>query len=205
MNHDIYVFGSTCRGEVTPTSDVDILVIPFAQKRSQYPKDWSVYSPELIDEYFKKGRLFAWHLHLEAKCVYFSGDQPFLTSVGPPAPYSNIAGDIDALEVLLNEALDELGAGTANVVYELGIAHTAIRDIAMCASWAMLERPCFSTEVPYRLPIECPLQRITYDQITLARHSSTRGAELDFDPTHAVRAIVEAPLSRWVNSLREEI
>lgn len=205
MNHDIYVFESTCRGEATPTSDVDILVVPFWQKQSEYPHEWSVYSPGVIEEYFKKGRLFAWHLHLEAKCVYCSGDQPFLTDLGPPAPYSTIAADIDDLEALLKVALSELAAGTSNVVYELGIAHTAIRDIAMCASWAMLEKPCFSADAPYRLPVECPLERSIYTQIMLARHSSTRGVKIDFDPTYALRTVADAPLAQWINSLREAI
>nr|WP_299245450.1 nucleotidyltransferase domain-containing protein [uncultured Halomonas sp.] len=205
MNHDIYVFGSICRGETTPTSDVDILVVPFAKNWAQYPHDWSVYSPEVIEEYFKKGRLFAWHLHLEAKCVHCYGDQPFLASVGPPAPYSTIADDINDLEALLKESLKELTAGTSNVVYELGIAHTAIRDIAMCASWAMLAQPCFSADSPYRLPIECPLEYSIYRQIMLARHSSTRGVKFDFDPSYAVRAVTETPLAKWVNSLREAI
>lgn len=205
MSHDIYVFGSTCRGEVTPTSDVDVLVVPFSRNRSQYPHEWSVYTPEVIKEYFNKGRLFAWHLYLEAKCVHCYGDQPFLSSLGPPAPYSTITDDIDDLEVLLKESLNELTNGTSNVVYELGIAHTAIRDIAMCASWAMLEQPCFSADAPYRLPVECPLEYSIYSLIMLARHSSTRGIKIDFDPTYAVRAITEAPLTKWVDSLREAI
>lgn len=205
MNHDIYVFGSICRGEATPTSDVDILVIPFADNRSNYPHEWSVYTPEVIEEYFHKGRLFAWHLYLEAKCVHCYGDQPFVGSLGPPAPYSAIADDIDDLEALLKESLSELKAGTRNVVYELGIVHTAIRDIAMCASWAILEQPCFSADAPYRLPIECPLEPSIYRQMMLARHSSTRGVTIDFDPTDAVRSIAEAPLANWIDSLREAI
>lgn len=205
MNHDIYIFGSTCRGEVTPTSDVDILVVPFSKDRSQYPCEWSVYSPEVLEEYYRKGRLFAWHLHLEAKCVHSFGDQPFLSSLGSPAAYSTIADDIDDLEVLLKESLHELTAGTSNVVFELGIAHTAIRDIAMCASWALLEQPCFSAEAPYRLPVECPLEHSIYRQIMLARHSSTRGVTIDFDPTYAARAVAETSFAKWVDSLREAI
>lgn len=205
MNHDIYIFGSTCRGEATPTSDVDILVVPFSKDRSQYPREWSVYSPEVLEEYYKKGRLFAWHLHLEAKCVHSCGDQPFLSRLGSPAPYSTIADDIYDLEVLLKESLYELTAETRNMVFELGIAHTAIRDIAMCASWALLEQPCFSTEAPYRLPVKCPLEQSIYRQIMLARHSSTRGVTIDFDPIYAARAVAKTSFAKWVDSLREAI
>lgn len=205
MSHEIYVFGSICRGESTPTSDVDVLVIPFEAERAQFPSGWSVYSQTLITEYFKNGRLFAWHLHLEAKCVFSPNVEPFLSRLGPPAPYSTLAHDIDDLEALLKEALNELAAGTRNVIFELGIAYTAIRDLAMSASWSLLGSPCFAADAPFRLPIEPPLSRTVYHQAMLARHASTRGTQLNFDPTNTASAMIQAPLESWVKSLREAI
>ncbi|MCO5095664.1 MAG: nucleotidyltransferase domain-containing protein [Xanthomonadaceae bacterium] len=205
MSHEIYVFGSICRGESTPTSDVDVLVVPLEVDSSQFPQNWSVYSPELLSEYFKAGRLFAWHLHLEAKCVFSLRSEPFLASLGPPAPYSTIVEDTDDLEVLLNEALNELAAGTQNVIYELGIAYTAIRDLAMSASWSLLARPCFSADAPYRLPVDPPLPRDIYHQAMVARHASTRGSQLTFDPTSTAQIVTKAPLENWVATLREAI
>jgi hypothetical protein len=205
MNYEIYVFGSICRGESTKTSDVDVLVVSSRREKSRFPIDWSVYSPELISEYFTKGRLFAWHLHLEAKCVFCPREEPFLTKLGRPAPYSTIATDIDELEGLLKVALNELVDGTNNVIYELGIAYTAIRDIAMSASWSLLKVPCFSADAPFCLPIASPLPYPVYQQAKLARHASSRGAKLDFDHTNTVNAITNAPLERWVSSLRESI
>lgn len=205
MNHEIYVFGSLCRGDSTPTSDVDVLVVPFEVESPQFPYGWSVYSPELLSEYFKNGRLFAWHLHLEAKCVFSPRGVPFLASLGPPAPYSTTFDDIDDLERLLNEALNELTTGTKNIIYELGIAYTAIRDLAMSASWSLLESPCFAADAPYRLPIAPPLPRATYHEAMLARHASTRGTQLNFNPTDTASAVTEASLEGWVASLREAI
>lgn len=205
MSHEIYVFGSLCRGDSTRTSDVDVLAVPFEVDASRFPRDWSVYSPELLTEYFKNGRLFAWHLHLEAKCLFSPRAVPFLTNLGPPARYSTIVNDIDDLEELLKEALNELAAGTNNVIYELGIAYTAIRDLAMSASWSLLDSPCFAADAPFRLPIAPPLPRAAYHQAMLARHASTRGAELSFDPTNTASAIINASLERWVASLREAI
>ena len=203
MSHEIYVFGSICRGESTPTSDVDVLVLPFATDRSQFPDGWSVYSPELITEYYKKGRLFAWHLHLEAKCIFSPKELPFLNSLGAPAPYSTMSADIDELESLLRDALKELSNGTRNVIYELGITYTALRDLAMSASWALLDRPCFSCDAPYQLPVRFPLRLSTYNQAMLARHSSTRGTELNFDLSQAVADITQAQFGQWLESLRE--
>lgn len=205
MSHEIYVFGSLCRGDSTPTSDVDVLVVPFDVDSSQFPRDWSVYSPELLSEYFKNGRLFAWHLHLEAKCVFSPRTVPFLTSLGPPARYSTIADDIDDLAGLLKEALNELAAGTRSIIYELGIAYTAIRDLAMSASWSLLETPCFAADAPFRLPIPPPLPRSAYHQAMMARHASTRGLELNFDPAITASTIAKAPLESWIESLREAI
>lgn len=205
MSHEIYIFGSVCRGDSKPTSDVDVLVVPFEVDSSQFPSEWSVYSPELLSEYFKNGRLFAWHLHLEARCVFSPHEEPFLKSLGRPAPYSTIADDIDDLAELLKEALNELDAGTNNVIYELGIVYTAIRDLAMSASWSLLDNPCFAADAPFRLPITSPLPRSVYDQTMMARHASTRGTVLNFDPENTARAIVKAPLESWVASLREAI
>lgn len=205
MSHEIYVFGSICRGESTPTSDVDVLVVPFEVDSSQFPHSWSVYSPGLLAEYFKAGRLFAWHLHLEAKCIYSSRSESFLSKLGPPAPYSTIVDDIDDLDVLLNDALTELAAGTENVIYELGIVYTAIRDLAMSVSWSLLGNPCFSAYAPYCLPFSPPLPRDVYHQTMLARHASTRGSQVSFDPTITAKIVTNAPLENWVVSLREAI
>ncbi|MCA4698436.1 nucleotidyltransferase domain-containing protein [Aeromonas hydrophila] len=205
MSHEIYLFGSICRGESTPTSDVDVLVVPFEVDSSRFPQSWSVYSPELLAEYFKAGRLFAWHLHLEAKCVYSSRSESFLATLGPPAPYSTIVDDIDDLDALLNEALTELASGTENVIYELGIVYTAIRDLAMSVSWSLLGSPCFSADAPYRLPLAQPLPRDVYHQTMVARHASTRGSQVNFDPSITAKIVTNASLENWVASLREAI
>ena len=205
MKHEIYVFGSLCRGDFTPTSDVDVLVVPFGRNKSEFPREWSIYSPELLAEYFRKGRLFAWHLHLEAKCVFSPHEVEFLKQLGRPAPYSTITDDIDDLAILLLESLNELATGTKNVIYELGIAYTAIRDLAMSASWSLLDTPCFAADAPFRLPLASPLSRSTFDQIRLARHASTRGAMLNFEPTKTARTVIEAPIERWIHSLSQAI
>ncbi|MHB1494018.1 MAG: nucleotidyltransferase family protein [Acidithiobacillus sp.] len=203
MNYELYVFGSVARGEVSPTSDIDILVLPFTSDRSLFPTDWSIYSPELVREYFRKGRLFAWHLHLEARCIFTPNETSFLDALGAPAPYSTMAQDIDELEELLREAIDEIKSGTNSLVYELGIAYTAIRDIAMSASWALLGAPCFSRRAPYELPVPCPLPFMTYEDAMLARHSSTRGVEISIDLERTAQEVVRAPWRQWVESLRE--
>lgn len=203
--HDLYIFGSVVRGEVSRTSDVDVLVIPMDNEPSEYPNTWSVYSPALIESYFVSGRLFAWHLHLEAKCIYSANSTPYLCSLGAPAPYSSAGKDIDELEGLLLDCLREIQNQTINVIYELGVAYTAIRDIAMAASWALLERPCFSRDAPFLLPKPCPLSPHAYRGAMLARHSSTRGGDHDIEIEYVARELMAAPILSWVRDIRSAV
>lgn len=58
--HDLYIFGSVARGEMSPTSDIDVLVIPLGNEPSQYPNAWSVYVLEFgflaLFQAFKRSR-----------------------------------------------------------------------------------------------------------------------------------------------------
>lgn len=205
MIHDLYIFGSAVRGEVSSTSDIDVLVVPLNNTRPAYPATWSVYSPETIQSYFKSGRLFAWHLHLEAKCIYSANPTPYLSSLGEPAPYLSAGKDIDDLEGMLRESLGEIERGTTNLVYELGIAYTAIRDIAMAASWALLGKPCFSRDAPFHLPCQCPISQKTYTGTMLARHSSTRGSDYNIPTEDIAKELLEARILSWVRDIRNSV
>jgi len=205
MSHEIYIFGSSVRGEVSPTSDIDVLVIPIAGARTDYPASWSVYSPEVIKDYFQAGRLFAWHLHLEAQRIFPLEGTSFLTQLGKPAPYSSARSDIADLEHILKDSLLEIRAGSNNLIYELGISYTAIRDIAMAASWMLLEKPSFSRYIPYALPVVCPLPIDAYCGAMLARHQTTRGATYPFDLEAVTNQLITAPILNWVDNLKDVI
>lgn len=205
MIHDLYIFGSAVRGEVSSSSDIDVLVIPLGDNQGEYPSDWSIYSPEIIQSYFQAGRLFAWHLHLEAKCIHSANPVPYLSALGSPAPYSSIENDIDDLEGLLRESLLQIQRQTSSLIYELGISYTAIRDIAMASSWALMERPCFSRNAPYLLPRPCPLPLDMYKGAMLARHSSTRGSDYEIDSERVAKALLAAPIFPWISDIRKAL
>jgi len=206
MSHDIYIFGSVVRGEVEITSDVDILVVPFEEEqRERFPKEWSVYSTKIINEYFSCGRLFAWHLFLESKCIHSHNGTPYLETLGEPSSYLTALRDIDELEELLRQSLAEIRSGTNSLIYELGITYTAIRDIAMSASWALMKRPCFSRNAPFMLPLPCPLSSAAYNGSMLARHSSTRGVDPVIDTIKISQELLRAPIIPWIQSLRKAI
>jgi hypothetical protein len=202
MNYEIYAFGSITRGEISPSSDVDILVIDSDGNNSRFPGDWSVYSRKTIEMYYRTGRLFAWHLHLEAVRIYPKTGTSFLSKLGAPSPYASASDDISDLRLLLEGSISELQSGTPNQVYELGLVYTAIRDIAMAASWSILGSPSFSRYAPYEISPTCPLPRLAYEVAMNSRHAATRGAHMPLDYDVTTRAVQTSPILEWVESVR---
>jgi hypothetical protein len=202
MTQEIYVFGSTVRGEIFSDSDIDVLVVPTEQFTSNdFPPDWSVYSRETLADYYAKGRLFAWHLHLEAQVIYSPLEKPWLKSIGAPAPYKTAASDIAQLGTLLCQSLSEIRAGTPSLVYEMGLIYTALRDIAMSASWTLVGMPCFSRRAPYLLPRPVPMPEALYQTAMAARHSSTRGAFIPEGIEVDAAQLVACRLEAWVDNI----
>ena len=202
MNHEIYIFGSVARGEVSSTSDVDVLVIPRGPgPQESYPAAWSVYSTTTVESYYRQGRLFAWHLHLEAKCVFAPGGANFLDSIGPPAPYATYREDISDLEAIMGEALAQIRNGTNSLIYELGLVHTAIRDIAMSASWRTLPprtfrekcRSCFHWRARCRKTFIKPQCSLATTRREVPRFGST---------PKPLPKPSSPPLIRWVDNIR---
>jgi Nucleotidyltransferase domain len=206
MSHELYAFGSLVRGDVTPSSDVDILVVPldFAEPH-RYPPGWSVYTRRTMLEYFQDGRLFAWHLHLESRCLFSPMEVPWLATLGKPAPYKTAREDVEQLGRLLAESLSEIRHASDSLVYELGLAYTAIRDIAMSASWAVAGRPNFSRNAPFELPGPCPLDCAAYRVAMAARHASTRGTVIPDGIERAAESLTAAPLDVWVTELQRQL
>lgn len=202
MNHEIFIFGSMVRGEVSRTSDCDILVIPDGDvDRSLLPESWSVYHRQTIKEFYEKGRLFAWHLHLEGQCVFSARDKNWLEILGTPHSYNDAKEDVGELSALLSESLNALRGGSNSEVYELGICYTALRDIAMSASWSQLGRPSFSRNAPYYLQPPLPLSEQAYASAMNARHFSTRGGSFPSNVQQTVVQFLEAPLLEWAQTL----
>jgi hypothetical protein len=205
MSYELYIFGSAVRGEVAKNSDIDVLVITdHADKKSMFPESWSVYSKKSIEIFFSEGKLFAWHLYLDAKCIHCSESTTFLNKLGEPSRYKDILDDFCSLSDLLDSSFDEMKS-TQSEVFEIGIIYTALRDIAMVASTALSNRPCFSRYSPYRLSVKFPIPQDLYELMIEARLTSTRGIEF----TGYINKITEIlPFSRiksWVKELEKII
>src|ERR1041385_3125317 len=206
MKHELYIFGSATRGEVTQTSDLDVLVVPLnGQGRMSYPFGWSCYKESSLRRMHSEGRLFAWHLFLDSLCVYSDRSTPLIKELGPPAQYGTAHKDITDLAALLNVSLSELSAGTPNQVYELGIVHTCLRDIAMSASWHLLHRPTYSQMAPYALELDFPLAEADYRCLMLARHASTRGVEAAWKDETLANRVLASDLTGWVAEIEAQL
>lgn len=202
MKNDVYIFGSVARGEVERNSDVDVLLITREKDtRREFPETWSVYTEDVIGNYYASGRLFAWHLHLEAKCVFSERDIPFLSALGEPSPYENHKEDFESLKSLLLESLNELREGTQSTIFEIGLVYTALRDIATIASTKILKSPCFSRYSPFLIPINFPLAKDTYNLAIEARLLATRNFHTGKNLDGIKKELIAAPLKEWVNCI----
>jgi hypothetical protein len=207
MKHEIYIFGSVSRGEVSSDSDVDVLVLPFDDfSDNDYPPEWSVYTTDAVRQFHREGRLFSWHLHLEATCIFTPFRRNLLEQLGEPAPYEHDIEDIDALNEMMLTALSELRTGTNSSIFELGIVYTTLRDIATSASWRMLERPCFSRYSPIVVGSGFPLEKQMFDQMMKARHVAVRNGQFEIETLETLKkTVLEADLESWVTNLKQRL
>jgi hypothetical protein len=205
MSYELYIFGSAARGEVAKNSDIDVLVITDqVEKKSTFPDLWSVYSKKSIERYFSQGKLFAWHLYLDAKCIHCSESITFLEQLGEPSQYKDLSLDFCSLSELLDDSLNEI-KNTKSEVFEIGLVYTALRDIAMVASTALNDRPCFSRYSPYKIPLKIPLSQDLYESMIEARLTSTRGLEFTGDISRTAKMLVSSGIKSWVQELKKII
>lgn len=202
MSDDIYVYGSATRGEARPDSDVDVLVVTRTDgAAARYPHTWSVYHVDVLKEKYAQGRLFAWHLYLHARCIFNSNEVDELSSLGRPSDYVTARKDIYELRELFQSAAAALRHGSSSPIFELGICHTAIRDVAMSASWHMLDQPSFSRYSPYELPLKLNISMDSYQVAMSARHAGTRGTAAPRSIDQAVVDFTGPRAIEWINSL----
>jgi len=140
----IYAFGSVCRGDISPGSDIDLLAIVEGYDSRFDPDNYSIYSYKRIQEIWKEGNPFAWHLSLEARILFSSDKSDFLSSLGGPALYRNCVRDCDKFFSLFREARISLENNSTSKVFDLSMIFLSIRNIATCFSLGVLKRPDFS-------------------------------------------------------------
>jgi len=147
----IYAFGSVCRGDVLPGSDIDLLAVVQGHDPRFSPDDYSIYSYERIREIWEDGNPFAWHLAIESKLLYSSDGSDFLKSLGKPMAYRNCLQDCEKFFALFREARASFESQAESKVFDLSMVFLAIRNFATCFSLGTLDKPDFSRSSALRL------------------------------------------------------
>lgn len=201
---NIYIFGSVVRGEIDQYSDVDLLLISDENMQDIDPNKYSLYTPSRIEEMFKEGNPFAWHLYYESKLVYSSGED-FLLSLGKPSKYSACKADLIKFKKLFDESVDSTRSNEYSIVFDLAMIFLAIRNFSTCYTLGCYERPIFSRQSFEKLT-DYPLildSRIK-EMLMMSRISSTRG--INYYISSETLSLFEKEIEKidkWFNEILE--
>jgi predicted nucleotidyltransferase len=172
----IYAFGSICRGEISPGSDVDLLAIVESDGSQFDPDVYSIYSYKRIQELWEEGNPFAWHLSLEARLIFATDNTDYLKGLGIPKRYRRCVRDCEKFFALFQEGCDSLFAKRSSTVFELSTIFLSIRNLATCFSLGVTDRPDFSRNSALGLGIRSlRLSPESYRVLERARILCTRG------------------------------
>jgi predicted nucleotidyltransferase len=174
MSTHLYVFGSVCRGEVDPASDIDLLACLSTPKPEIDSKKFSIYTYERIRQLWQEGNPFSWHLHLESKLIFSSDGSDFLMDLKEPSRYTKALEDCKKFRRLFLESYDSLMQSGNSAIFHLSCMFLATRNFATCYSLGM-GKPIFSRMSPLLIDHKPLITRESFDVFARARILSTRG------------------------------
>lgn len=128
----IYAFGSVCRGEIDNQSDIDLLAVVAGHDDRFDSSIYSIYSYNRLKELWKEGNPFAWHLASEAKIIFSSNGEDFLSQLGHPAAYKKCNEDCRKFYDLYCKSIESISSGGYSLIFELSTIFLAIRNFATC-------------------------------------------------------------------------
>ncbi len=203
----IYAFGSICRGEVTPGSDIDLLAISEGPDARFDLATYSVYSYTRLRQIWNEGNPFAWHFSLESRLLFAEDSVDFLRSLGRPLPYRNVARDCEKFARLFQTARDAVLRGTNSIAFELSTVFLAIRNFATCFSLGLTSRPDFSRRSALRLgTLSLSIDAAAFDALERARILSTRGVGDGTGDEEVSRiAATFGAIDDWMNALSAQL
>lgn len=191
---NIYVFGSVVRGEIDQYSDVDLLLITDEKIEDIDPNKYSIYTPQRIQQMYKEGNPFAWHLHYESKLVY-TDHINFLEDLKCPELYKNGKEDLIKFQKLFVDSLKSIEEDQFSLTFDLAMIFLAIRNFATCYSLACYDRPIFSrTSFEKLTDFPLVLDDKVKNVLMRSRINSTRGINYN---------IQELELSLLLNQVEE--
>jgi hypothetical protein len=203
----LYAFGSICRGDVSPSSDVDLLAVVDGFDERFDPNVYSIYSYQRIKEIWAEGNPFAWHLATESKLLFSADGSDLLRSLGNPSRYQTYRRDCDKFYQLFSDARASFTQNDATKVFDLSMVFLGIRNFATCFSLGYLQKPDFSRHSALRLGTSSlPIAVEAYTVFERARILCTRGQGLAITDGEEELAAQEFPvIEEWMTSLLSEV
>jgi hypothetical protein len=174
MNAHYYAFGSICRGELDRGSDVDLLACSSDRQPAIDPQKFSIYTYDRLEELWREGNPFAWHLHFESALIFSPDGTDFIKDLGIPSKYENAAKDCGKFKKLFEESAETLTSSTNSEIFHLSCIFLAIRNFATCYSF-LVGRPIFSRSSPMLIKPALPIKKEEFEIFARARILSTRG------------------------------
>jgi len=204
MSTHLYAFGSVCRGEIDPASDIDLLACLSKPQQEYDPEKFSIYSHARIQELWLEGNPFSWHLHLESKLIFSSDGTDFLYDLGEPSRYIKSLEDCRKFSLLFLESYRSLMQSSISSVFHLSCMFLATRNFATCYSLGKA-KPIFSRLSPLQLEQKLSVAAEDFDVYARARILSTRGYGSVISGSEVERAKSIAPvIIDWMNELIPE-
>nr|WP_221961646.1 hypothetical protein [Rhizobium leguminosarum] len=135
----------------------------------------SWYGANRIEQMFRNGELFAWHLFRETVPLF--DPHGFLEKIGKPAAYTDSVSDVISFRKVLQGIPNEVSENRGNAIYEAGLIYVCIRNIAMAASWSLCNQPDFSRYSVFNLEgiPPCPLSLAEFEKTMFCRMAGQRG------------------------------
>jgi predicted nucleotidyltransferase len=199
----IYAYGSICRGEIEPDSDVDLLAIIDDVDARIDTNVYSVYPYARLNELWAEGNPFAWHLHLESRLVFAEDGVDFVRKLGAPRPYEKWRADSEMFRDLYTEAYRTLSVECGTTVFELSTIFLSIRNLAICYSLHLGSSPVFSRRAFEKLGGDSlNLDTQCADILDGARILSTRGQGPRPSKDDVAHVLSKRPvIDRWISGL----
>ena len=203
----IYAFGSICRGDVSPNSDVDLLAIVDGHDERFNPNDYSIYSYRRIKQIWADGNPFAWHLASESRLLFTSDKTDFLCSLGAPGRYERALEDCLKFYALFAEAKRSMETNASTVIFDLSTIFLSIRNFATCFSLGALDQPEFSRKSAIRIgEFSLEIDKRAFACLERARILSTRALGSPINEAELGTITQEFPaIQAWMDRLLRKI
>ncbi len=203
----LYAFGSICRGEVSLSSDVDLLAIVEGFDDRFDPSKFSIYSYAKIGKLWSQGNPFAWHLALESRLLFSSEGSDYISELGSPQPYLDGITDCQKFRQVFREGYASLVSDHRCHVFDLSSMFLGIRNFATCYSLSATSDPSFSRNSALLLKNKSlSISDGSYKILERARLLSTRGWGDQISEAELAKVLEEiSTVEDWMMKLLDEL